>query len=116
MYGHIHRLASNLISTKESLEDVIGILSDRAKRDVKSVLGLSPERLFYQAATCARLDTREPPYIALAQGDFVNETARKFNRNRKLVFGQQAPMTSKVTKEMKQLVAQGALPASWLAD
>ena len=35
-YKHVYRLASTLVSTKESLEDVIGDISDHVKRDQKN--------------------------------------------------------------------------------
>ena len=107
IYGHVHRLASCLVSTKESLEDIIGTLTDRAQRDTRTPLNLTPERLFFQSSRCARLENREPLYTMLRQGDFVNEAARKNGKNRKLIFGIQSPMIGEVTKQMKALVAEG---------
>ena len=86
---------------------MIGILTDRAQRDTRAPLNLTPERLFFQSSRCARLENREPLYTQLRQGDFVNETARKTTKNRRLVFGIQAPMVGEVTKQMKELVAAG---------
>ena len=111
VYAHVHRLASSILSTKESLEDILGDLGDRATRDSKTSLNISPERLFMQASLSKRL-ARGPEYLRLHQGDYGNERARKFSRQRKLVFGFQAPMKSAVTKSMKTLVARGGIAQS----
>ena len=107
IYEHVDRLASTLLSTKESLEDLLGDLGDRASRDSKVAFNVTPERLFMQSTLSSRLQQREPEYLKLLPGDYVNEAGRKHSRQRKLIFGEQAPMRSKVTQDMKALVSRG---------
>ena len=71
VYAHINRLATTMLSTTESLEDVLGDLSDKAGRDTKSAMYLAPERLFMQATLSGRLRRAEPTFLRLQPGEYV---------------------------------------------
>ncbi|CAE7356003.1 HMCN1 [Symbiodinium sp. CCMP2592] len=74
VYTHCLRLASMPISTKESLEDLIGETGDHVSRDAKKQSGAMPERSFFYNCTSSRLQS--VPYLRLGPGEFVSEEAR----------------------------------------
>ena len=75
IYEHCRHIASMPVTTKESLEDLIGEASDHASRDAKKGSGSQPERVFYYNSISNRLQS--VPYLSLLPGEFANETARK---------------------------------------
>ena len=54
VYGHCSKLAHMPVSTKESLEDLIGQAGDHVSRDAKKQSGGAPERTFLYNATSSR--------------------------------------------------------------
>lgn len=114
LYTHVAYLASTLVSTKESLEDLLGDLSSHVQNDVSNPFLVTPERLFFQATISERLDRTEHAYLCLKAGDFTNEFSRKHSRNRKHVFGGAAPHSSVAVAEMKILVMKGLTKCDWV--
>ena len=104
LWNHIHFLGNAILSTKESLEDIIGDASDHQVRDQK-LQGSSEERVFYHNAMSQRL--KNVQYLKLADGDLSNSQARKFSINRQLVFGENMRIDGSVAKQVKVLCRKG---------
>ena len=97
-----------MLSTKESLEDLLADVGDHMTRDCENPFNVSPERIFMLSTLSRRLKMREPKYLELQRGDYTSDAARKCSRNRRLTFGEHAAMKSQLVQSMKVLVAQGA--------
>lgn len=105
IYAHVHKLASTCISTKESLEDIIGDLGDHIARDSKPSSLTSPERVYFNNANSKRLHSM--PFINMKKGDYTNQQAKTFGQNRYVTFGDQVVIGSKLTTEVKKLCGAG---------
>ena len=105
IYEHCRHIANMPVTTKESLEDLIGETSDHASKDAKKGSGSQPERVFYYNSISSRLQS--VPYLSLLPGEFVNETARKHSLNRELVFGEHARVTSSLATKAKETCKTG---------
>ena len=100
----MHYLGNTILSTKESLEDVIGDATDHQTRDQK-LQGSSEERVFFHNAMSQRL--QNVSYLKLADGDLNNPKARKTSLNRQLVFGENMKIDSSVAKQVKAFCRKG---------
>ena len=105
IYTHCMNIASMPISTKESLEDLIGETGDHVSRDAKKQSGGMPERSFFYNTLSARL--KSVPYVLLDRGEFVSEEARRDSALRETVFGEKAKVQSEVAKKVKEACKAG---------
>ena len=109
LYEHLRVLSTVLLSTKETLEDCIGDVTDHRSRDSKSPK-LRPERLFFYYSVSQRLLRAPAKFVnpcAQATPDFLNKAARTASRNSELVFGASARVEQEVPKDMKDLTRAG---------
>ena len=71
LYGHIHRLFDTVVSTKEPLEDMIGVLTDSVKRGQRNPFkAMAPERALFDQARKIRWDTSSWPLAEVLPADF----------------------------------------------
>ena len=105
IHGHCCKLANMPVTTKESLEDVIGETADHVSRDSKKNSGSQPERTFYYNTISGRL--KSIPYLRLGSGEFVADSARKSSLNRELVFGERAMPKAEIALKMKASCQEG---------
>ena len=94
-----------MLSTKESLEDVLGDISDHSTRDQKFQTASSDERVFFSNCFSRRL--KNVKYLRLQPGDLANGDARKHTANRLQNFGVEMQVTSHVTKQVKEQCRKG---------
>ncbi|CAL1163263.1 unnamed protein product, partial [Cladocopium goreaui] len=106
VYAHVHRLASTSISTKETLEDVIGDISDSVSRDAKWTSLTSPERVFFNNVHSGRLNSM--PFVGLQKGDWNSRGAKETSKSRQEVFGEKVTIVSETGKMMKEFCKTGA--------
>ena len=105
VYAHVHRLASTSISTKETLEDVIGDISDSVSRDAKWTSLTSPERVFFNNVHSGRLNSM--PFVGLQKGDWNSRGAKETSKSRQEVFGEKVTIVSETGKMMKEFCKTG---------
>ena len=107
IYHHAYLLGSTLFTTKDQLEDVIGDVGDHDKRDSKSSILGSPERLFYNQAMSARPQAAE--YLQVNAESFASQNARTYSCNRERVFGEQIRIKSNLVQEVKEMCKKGQI-------
>ena len=107
-YGYIWQLSGAQISTKETLEDCLGDLTDIYSRDKKGgSKQMAPERVFLHYTMSERLSTQ---YVQLEEGDFRNAGSRNFGSDRAAVFGEkmkESCSTCKMVADMKKACQEG---------
>ncbi len=107
-FGFIWQLSGAQISTKETLEDCLGDLTDIYSRERKGGnRQMAPERVFLHYTMSERLSTR---YVQLEQGDFRNAASRNFGSDRAAVFGENMKVSCsacKLVADMKKTCKEG---------
>ena len=87
LYGHIHRLFDSVVSTKEPLEDMIGVLTDSVKRGQRNPFkAMAPERALFDQARKIRWDSTSWPLAEVLPADFEERDMLSLERNRARLF------------------------------
>lgn len=87
MYAHCHRLFDSVVSTKEPLEDLIGVLTDTVKRGQKNPFrALAPERAYFDQSRKLRWDPDAFPIARVLGTDFQDKEMMTLERNRSKLF------------------------------
>ena len=84
IWDHIWHLSTRWLTTKQSMEDLIGSAADRSARDQKKE-HQSMERAFFYLANSKRLNTTDFRFLRLEKGDLSNPSV-KASMNRKNTF------------------------------
>lgn len=83
----MHRLFDTVVSTKEPLEDMIGVLTDTVKRGQRNPFkALAPERALFDQARKTRWNPESWPMCQVLQGDFGDKDMLVCERNRSRLF------------------------------
>ena len=102
LWEHIYRLFDGPSSTKESLEDVFGELSQMARSIHKDKKRAGPDRLFLHSVLANRLPESSWPRSQLQDGDMMSKSFQKYRRSR-LSFLPEKRTTSECGGKMSQL-------------
>ena len=82
VWEHIYHLFDGPSSTKESLEDVFGELSQMARSIHKDKKRAGPDRLFLHSVLANRLPGSSWPRVQLQDGDMMSKSFQKYRRSR----------------------------------
>jgi hypothetical protein len=106
-YDHLHTLASTLCSTKESLEDLLGDVTDHCTRDQKRQSSNSEERTFFYSSISKRIGQSGYAYLSVDAADLTNKEAYANLGHKEAVFGEAIRRSSEVIKLMKSMCIKG---------
>ena len=109
IYEHLRVLSSVLPSTKETLENCVGDITDHRNHDSKSGK-MRPERMFYFYSSRDRLKRAPADWVNPAdanQNDFLNAMSRSYSRNSGQIFGVATKVHQKIPADMKLLLKAG---------
>jgi hypothetical protein len=112
-FGHVHRMADTESSTKEHLEDVLGMVSGHCNRDSNVASNYSPERIFFCAATNKRLNLTDRKFITPTTDELLAASRTGYTdkaTKRDFIFGEKIPPSVGKTASVrivKDLCAKG---------
>ena len=76
LWKHVWLLSTKWVTTKHSMEDLIGSVSDHTARDQKRE-HQSMERMFFFLANSRRLNTTDFQFLRFERGDLANDNLKK---------------------------------------